>query len=319
MLRLDLDAIHPVSWYPGHMLKAQKELRAKLSLLDVAIVMVDARTPDSSLNPELLARLESKPKLLVLNKEDLADPRVTREWAARWRAGGAAVMTMQANRPVHRGQVLKQLQRVVDAGRRARGARHPLLRAMRAAVIGVPNVGKSSFINGLIRKKRAGVGARPGVTRHQQWVTVSEDCELLDTPGIMVPRVRDAADGLRLGLVACIRDDVVGIETLAGYLIHWLAEHRELARLDVYALPEIPDTIDAVFDALARRWALLLPAGEPDIRAAAARLVQDFRRGKLGRISLEHPEPAPMAERGTEPNRPLQPGDSAGRPRKARF
>jgi ribosome biogenesis GTPase A len=214
---LDLEAVSRVSWYPGHMLKAQREIGEKLKLIDVVVIVVDARLPYTSWNSELLERIGSKPRIVWLNKQDLAEPEVTKEWVDWYRGQGVLTASGDCTASKTKGRILQLLKK---AAQRRTGARARLRSACRAMIIGVPNVGKSSLINCLVGRPQAKTGPTPGVTRRQQWVPIGKDFELLDTPGVMVPRVADGVAGLRLGLIAAIKDRICGEDLLAKYLFH---------------------------------------------------------------------------------------------------
>jgi ribosome biogenesis GTPase A len=284
---MNLEDLNAVSWYPGHMLKARREIGERLKLIDVVVVVLDARAPHSSFNFDVNAQVEHKARVLLLNKCDLADEATTRRWKQHW--ADEQVIAVQANRWGGRGALLKVLNQALEADHIRKGRKHRRLPPHRAMIIGMPNVGKSSLINSVLQKKLNRVGPRPGVTRHQQWAGLGDDWELLDTPGVMAPRLADAETGLRLGLVAAIKDRVIGEETLASYCIHALSAQDQLSALDCYDLGKLPDTIPDVLQSLAERWGMKLAGGENDVQRTCKKLLQDFRSGKLGRLSLDDP------------------------------
>ena len=284
---LDLEAISRVSWYPGHMLKAQREIGEKLKLIDVVVIVVDARLPYTSWNSELLERIGGKQRIVWVNKQDLADAETTSTWVDWYRQQGMLVAGGDATKSKTRGKLLHLLK--LAAARRT-GARARLRTACRAMVIGVPNVGKSSLINCLVGRPQAKTGPTPGVTRRQQWVPIGKDFELLDTPGVMVPRVADGVAGLRLGLIAAIKDRICGEDLLAKYLFHWWAERDWLADLaDFYGVEALPENGDALLDLLAAKWGFLQGEGRVDRTKAAQRILQDFRAGRLRATTFEQP------------------------------
>jgi ribosome biogenesis GTPase A len=285
---MNLEDLNPVSWYPGHMLKAQRQIGERLKLIDVVVVVLDARAPHSSFNFDLHAQVEHKARVLLLNKSDLADEETTALWKRHW--ADEQVLIVQANRWGGRNTLLKALNQALDADHKRKGRKHRRLPPHRAMIIGMPNVGKSSLINSVLQKKLNRVGPRPGVTRHQQWAALGKDWELLDTPGVMAPRLADAETGLRLGLVAAIKDRVIGEDKLASYCIHALSAQNRLSALDGYELGELPETIPEVLKRLSERWGMKVGGGEPDLPRTCKKLLQDFRSGKFGRLSLEHPD-----------------------------
>lgn len=279
-----------MSWYPGHMRKALREIEKKLPLFDVVIEVVDARVPQSSRNRNITNVIGQKARLLVLVKGDLADASVTSAWRRYFPDHGFPCLATHHRDRTATGKLITQIRDIEAADRSRRGARHPRLRPLRAMVVGVPNVGKSSLINQLVRRRRTKTGPRPGVTRHQAWIVLDEGLELLDTPGVMYPRVTDAQTGLNLGLIAALKDELIGEEALADYLCCRLNVQNPDAFRNFYKLDGRPANGDELLTGVGRRRRLLRPGGEVDRRTAAKVLLQDFREGRLGRFSLERPE-----------------------------
>jgi ribosome biogenesis GTPase A len=291
---VDFKHLTPVSWYPGHMLKAEREIRERLGMVDVVIELLDARCPASSRNFRLEESYQHKTRLLILGKTDLAEASVTKVWVQHFRDQDLSCLTLHHTQGDLVSRVMRELQIAEAAGRRRRGATVPRLRALRVMVLGLPNVGKSSLINALVKRSPTKTGPTPGLTRHQQWVKLNEDVELLDTPGIMAPKVAEVEAGLRLGLIAAVKDDLIGDEILADYLHHLCQQTPRPRVLQTYDLPELPDSGEALLDQIATRRGLVQGGGVLDRHGAAGLLLRDFRAGTFGRWSLDpRPEPSP--------------------------
>lgn len=270
----------PIQWFPGHMAKAKRQLAARLPLVDLVLELADARVPASSRNPDLATLLRNKPKLLVLNKADLASPELTQAWLQWFKEQGTATVAFSA---LH-----DRREKLIVAIRSL--AERPAARRfgpLRVLVAGIPNVGKSAVINKLVGRRSAKVGDRPGVTKGQQWLRVARDLELLDTPGLLWPKFVDQETGFRLAAVGAIRKEVLPEEEVA----YWLA--GELIRLSPLALQSIYQaegrTPAEVIESVAKRRGLYLSGGRLDLERAADILIREFQQGKLGTITLEEP------------------------------
>lgn len=280
----------PIQWYPGHMTRTRRKMQECLRLVDVVVELADARVPVSSRNPELSAIVGPKPRILMLNKCDLADERATVQWVERLRAEGLPVLAVDCKSGRGIGAFSGLLRRVMADKLRAmeqRGLRRPL----RAMVAGVPNTGKSSFINRMTAGSKAKTEDRPGVTRENKWFTLRDGTLLLDTPGILWPKFEDQTVARHLAYTGAIRDEILDTEELACGLLSLLAaEYGGLlaARYKLDSLPE-GDAAD-LLTAIARRRGMLLSGGVADTERAAAMLLDEFRAGKIGRITLERPE-----------------------------
>ena len=280
---MTFDHIPIQSWYPGHMRKAERDIQDKLKLIDVIIELVDARAPASTQNFQHEALVSNRPRVTVLAKSDLADFATTREWRDHWRGDERLVVSVHEQDKQLRKRVLQALN-MASAMRPRR-----IQRRTRALVIGLPNVGKSTLINRLARRKRAVTGPRPGVTRHQQWVILGDDLELLDTPGIMIPRIGDPETGLKMGLVAALKDEHIGHQLLASYLLHVCQQQQQAGPIELYQLDDLDGEPDELIAKIAEKRGLLEAGNQPDLRRAAQTILHDFRQGRLGRISLESP------------------------------
>lgn len=284
-----------IQWFPGHMTKARRQIQDKLKLIDVVIELLDARLPLSSRNPMVDEILQGKPRLIVLNKADLADPLVTKQWIEYFKREGHLAVEADASS----GQGLKEIPRLAKElfkdkieKQIAKGI-NP--RAVRALIVGIPNVGKSTLINGLAGRKIAATGDRPGVTKGQQWIKVGTDMELLDTPGILWPKFEDQNVGYRLAVTGAIREEILNVEDIAFFAIKYLVRYYWepfRVRFELDEAPqddENPDEIVAVMEAVGRKRGCIMSGGRVDLEKASQILLRELRAGKLGRYSLENP------------------------------
>jgi ribosome biogenesis GTPase A len=273
----------PIHWFPGHMATSRKEIRKVLPQVDLVIEVLDARIPASSENPLVAELRGDKPAVMILNKADLADPAVTPAWLAHY-AARADVRALAH----HQGQAgsakeLTALARTLVAPTRT--AARPLM----AMIAGVPNVGKSTLINTLAGRAIAKTGNQPGVTRLQQRVQVGTDLVLLDTPGLLWPKLDPPARGYRLALTGAVSDRVFEYQDLAHFAVRFLVARYPAALTALYGLDPLPVGEDAVLEAIGRRRGFLVKGGKVDPQRTAERLVHDLQDGSLGRISLETP------------------------------
>ncbi len=281
-----------IQWFPGHMAKARREVADKLKVVDVVIELLDARIPDASRNPVLRDLVEGKPTVAVLTKVDLADATVTEAYRrTRGSAGQIEVVAADCLHGPGVPQVVRAARRLGEERLKKLAAKGIRRSAVRAVVVGIPNVGKSSLINRLAGRSAARTGDRPGVTRQQQWVKVGREFELLDTPGILWPKFDDRRVALRLAWTGAIKPTLLEQTELATELLRFLRLQyaEELARrYDVTGRP-LP-AAEELLERVAIRSGMLREGGVPDEDRAALHVLQDFRTGLLGRISLERPE-----------------------------
>ncbi len=286
-----------IQWYPGHMTKTRRQIEADLGQVDMVAEIIDARIPVSSRNPDIDSIVGGKPRLMVLNRADQADPAGNRAWGDHFRARGFAVLETDAKTgrgvdrfsAVSRELLKEQIERWTVKGQ--------VGRPVRAMVVGVPNVGKSTFINQVAKRKSAKAGDRPGVTRGKQWVTVDQGLALLDTPGILWPKFEDERVGLHLAYTGAVKDDVMDVETLACHLMDDLAGRYPDSLFQRYKLevPEKPDGPDAIaygydlLQAAAAKRGFRISGGELDTERMSRILLDELRGGKLGRFTLEWP------------------------------
>ena len=288
-----------IQWYPGHMTKTRRQIEADLKNVDIVVEIIDARIPVSSRNPDIDAICADKPRLIVLNRADQADPAQNKTWGAYFRAQGHAVLETDAKT----GRGISQFSPVVHQVLKDQIARWQergqVGRPVRAMVVGVPNVGKSTFINKVAKKKSAKASDRPGVTRGKQWVNVDAGLDLLDTPGILWPKFEDEKTGMDLAFTGAVKDDIMDVETLGCHLMALLGQRYPQALTAAYKLPEVPAQ-EAEENEVAYGYRLLclagqkrgmkISGGEVDTERMARVLLDEYRAGKLGTFTLEVPE-----------------------------
>ncbi len=280
--------IEGLSWFPGHMTKTKRMIVAEIKNMDAVCEIVDARIPLSSRNPDVDEMVGEKPRMIVLNRVDQADPRETKRWAAYFRGKGYAVLEVNAKNGVGTKQFAFAVRELLKEKITAWEAKGQIGRTVRVMVLGIPNVGKSTFINKVAKRKTAKAEDRPGVTRTKQWVPVDSTLELLDTPGILWPKFDDKEVGIRLAFTGAIKDDVMDIEELACYLMEYLGKHYPDVLTERYKV-EIEDG-DSGYDLLikaGRKRGFLMRGAEVDTERMARILLDEFRGGKLGTFTLE--------------------------------
>lgn len=275
-------------WYPGHMTKARRQMQEDIKLIDLVIELVDARIPVSSRNPDIDELGKNKYRLILLNKADLADSKTTEEWIAFFRAKGYAAIALDARtRNTMKSitdLVMEACKEKIERDRR-RGIKN---RPIRAMVAGIPNVGKSTFINSYAGKAAAKTGNKPGVTKGKQWIRLSRELELLDTPGILWPKFEDQMVGLRLALIGSINDQVLDIDELGIELVRYMVKNYPGRLAERYEVDETMKDLDLIGQ-IALNRKLLSKGGEGDFSKACAVLLDDFRSGRLGKVTLERP------------------------------
>lgn len=278
-----------VQWYPGHMTKAKRQMQEDLKLIDLIIELVDARVPLSSRNPDIDRLGQNKSRLILLNKADLADERQNEAWKEYFQGKGFHVVKVDSRN----GAGMKNIQNVIQEAckekierDRKRGIKN---RPVRAMVAGIPNVGKSTFINSFAGKAAAKTGNKPGVTKGNQWIRLNKQVELLDTPGILWPKFEDQSVGLKLALLGSINDEILNKDELAAELCAFLLKAYPGLLAERYGIPEDRSPRE-LLEQIAIARSCLLKGGGYDVPRAARLLLEDFRSGKLGRITLEFPE-----------------------------
>lgn len=278
-----------INWFPGHMAKTLRELKEYLKMVDLVIETCDARIPESSRNPELHRLMGQKPRILVLNKADLADPAVTNRWIAWYRLQGLTAIAVDSIHRVGLPDVHKACQNLTQHKTDRALAKGRLFRPMRALVAGIPNTGKSSLINGMCGRKIAKTADKPGVTRQMSWIRTGGQLELLDSPGVLWPRLGDDQAKLRLAATGAIRDELLPVEEITAQIMTMLAAGYPALLKERYKLEDISQTGAEMLEQAARLRGCLLPGGRIDILRFATLFLDELRGGKIGRISLEMP------------------------------
>lgn len=283
--------IRNIQWFPGHMTKTRRMIAANLSLVDAVVEILDARIPMSSRNPDMNSMVNNKPRLFILNKADMADPKMTDKWIAYFKKQGIAAIAMdcKSGKGVKnfKGAIEQLLSELLERRKNAGMIGTPI----RLMIVGIPNVGKSSFINRMAQSKRAKVEDRPGVTRTKQWVKIGSNMELLDMPGVLWPKFDDQEVAKRLAFTGAINDDVVDIEMLAMHLLEYLAKNYPDTLETRYKMTEFNEMGGIeLLETMGRKRGMLISGGEVNIERAAITLIDEYRSGRLGRMTLESPE-----------------------------
>lgn len=280
-----------IQWYPGHMTKTKKIIIENLKIIDIVIELVDARAPLSSKNPDIDVFAPNKPKIILLNKADLADKNITRQWKDWYEDQGAHVVEVNSVSGAGVNKVIQVSRDIMKDKIEADRKRGRINRPIRAMIVGIPNVGKSTFINKLSGKSSAKTGDRPGVTKGKQWIKIRKGFELLDTPGILWPKFEDKNVALDLAFIGSIKDDILDIVTLSYKLIERLEIIESDALTNRYKIQiEDKDTPDIIFDKIGRKRGFIIAGGEVDQLRTAQILLDEFRAGLLGKITIERPK-----------------------------
>ncbi|MEE0856206.1 MAG: ribosome biogenesis GTPase YlqF [Ruminococcus sp.] len=287
-----MSATQNIQWFPGHMTKTKRQIQASLKLVDAVAEILDARIPVSSRNPDLRNLIQNKPKIVLLNKCDMANQTATKMWIDHYAKQGIKAIAVDCKS----GRGLNKFPSAVNevmseriSRLKAKGMKNPTMRIM---IVGIPNVGKSSFINKIAKQNRAKVEDRPGVTRGNQWFTISKSLEMLDTPGVLWPKFDDHTVGEHLAFTGAVKDQVIDIELLAVRLLDFLKKLKPAEFIDRFKLEEIDlDEIDSyeLLKIIAKKRGMLISGGEVNTERAAIMLLDEFRAAKLGRITVEMP------------------------------
>jgi ribosome biogenesis GTPase A len=279
-----------IQWYPGHMTKTRRQMEADLKLVDAVCEIVDARIPISSRNPDIDNICGHKPRMVILNRLDLADPDATARWAAYFKKKGIAAVATDCKSRKGIANFTPAVRQLLQE-KIARNATRGMTKALRIMIVGIPNVGKSTLINQISGRKGAKAENRPGVTRGKQWVTVDKDLLLLDTPGILWPKFEDPNVGLMLAYTGAVKEDVIDIEELSCRLMELLWSRYPEKVKERYGIDCPAETPGwELLEAAGRKRGLLLARGEINTERMAKVLLDEFRGGKLGRFTLEAPE-----------------------------
>lgn len=282
-----------IQWFPGHMTKTKRQIQASLKLVDAVAEILDARIPLSSKNPDLQKLIQNKPKVVLLNKCDMANQTATSRWIDYYASQGITAIAVDCKSGKGLNKFAPAVNNVLSERRerlKAKGMINPMLRIM---IVGIPNVGKSSFINRVAKQNRAKVEDRPGVTRVNQWYSIAKNIEMLDTPGVLWPKFDDKIVGERLAFTGAVKDQILDTELLAVRLLDFLRSLKPADFIARFKLEDIDlDAIDSyeLLNVIGKKRGMLISGGEIDTERAAIMLLDEFRSGKLGRITLEMPE-----------------------------
>lgn len=291
-----------INWYPGHMAKTKKQIIEDLKLIDVVIEILDARIPKSSQNKDLQEWIKSKQKIVILNKSDLAEEKANKEWIEYYQKKGIPAVLTDANTGIGIEKVVKEIEKSAKEKKEMLEQKGRTGKAIRVMVVGIPNVGKSSFINRITKKTSALVGNKPGVTKQKQWVKIKENIELLDTPGMLWPKLEPEETALHLAYIGTIKDDNLEKLEIAYYLLKYLLAEKRQNLIQRYQLTEQEieenltckdqpenENILEILHSIGRKRGAIVAGGRVDEEKVANLLLQEFRSGKLGKITLETP------------------------------
>ncbi|AMA72647.1 ribosome biogenesis GTPase YlqF [Aneurinibacillus thermoaerophilus] len=279
-----------IQWFPGHMAKARRQVTEKLKLIDVVIELLDARLPLSSRNPMIDEIVSGKPRLILLNKSDLAAEEITKAWVRHFAENGIKAIPIDALSGRGVSKLPQECEVLVEETMQKRRAKGMQDRAIRAMILGIPNVGKSSLMNRLAGRKVAQTGDRPAVTKAQQWVKVGKVLELLDTPGILWHKFEDPLVGLRLAASGAIKDEIIDFQEVALFVVAYLRMYYSNALKERYQLAELPESKLEILTEIGRKRGCLVSGGHIDYDKVAELILRELRGGKIGRISLERPD-----------------------------
>ena len=288
-----------INWYPGHMAKAKKQIIEDLKLIDIVIEIIDARIPISSRNPDIEEYTKNKKKLIVLNKCDLADEIQNEKWVNYFKSINISAIQVNSNSGEGINKVIKNIEEISKKNKESYNNKGRIGKSIRAMVLGIPNVGKSSFINRLSKKNSAMVGNKPGVTRQKQWIKINQNIELLDTPGVLWPKFKDEKTALNLAYTGTIKDDIIDILDIGYNLLKFLMDNHlnkiliryninkeEIERIFKLDIEENEKIIE-VMKLIGLKRGTLAIGGNVDIEKVAKIIVEDFRNGRIGKITLE--------------------------------
>lgn len=288
-----MSEMQTIQWFPGHMTKTKRQIQASLKLVDAVAEILDARIPLSSKNPDLQKLIQNKPKVVLLNKCDMANQNATSRWIDYYASQGVTAIAVDCKSGKGLNKFAPAVNNVLAERRerlKAKGMVNPMLRIM---IVGIPNVGKSSFINRVAKQNRAKVEDRPGVTRGNQWYSIAKNIEMLDTPGVLWPKFDDKIVGERLAFTGAVKDQILDTELLAVRLLDFLRSLKPADFIVRFKLDDVDlDAVDSyeLLNIIGKKRGMLISGGEINTERAAIMMLDEFRSGKLGRITLEMPE-----------------------------
>ncbi len=285
-----------IQWFPGHMAKAERMIEENLKLVDAVCEILDARIPGASRNPDVERLAGNKPRLVILNRCDLADPEMTARWRRFFQGQGLSVLETDAKSGRGVGGFVPAVRLLMKDRLKEYESKGQTGRKLRVMILGIPNVGKSTFINSVAGRRAANAGDKPGVTRGKQWITIDSGLELLDTPGILWPKFESQEVGELLAITNAIKSDVIDKETLgANFMLRLRSRYPDAFQKRYKLVPEAEANGFELLEQAAKKRGFLLPKGEYDIERMANTLLQEYHEGKLGRLTLEEPDDRFMA------------------------
>lgn len=289
-----------INWYPGHMAKTKRQIIEDLKLIDVVVQILDARSPNASINPDIAEYVKDKKQVIVLNKYDLADDEQNKKWVNYFKQNGAEAVLVDSNSGKGIEEVIRKIEKVYEEDRTSYSDKGRKGKSIRVMVIGIPNVGKSSFINRITKKTSAVVGNKPGVTRQKQWVRVNQNIELLDTPGVLWPKFENEQTALKLAYIGTIKDDILQKTEIAYNLLKYLLEEEKEKVIERYKLDEEQveyelqnedrmenENILEIMYMIGKKRGAIISGGHVDEEKVSNIILEEFRSGKLGKITLE--------------------------------
>lgn len=278
-----------IQWYPGHMTKTKRLIKENLNLVDMVIEILDARVPISSRNPDVNDMIGNKPKLMILNKADLSDSNVNQQWQKSLQNNNIDTIFINSLRGQGINKTIKTIEKMMEEKLNRLAQRGRKNKPIRCMIIGIPNVGKSTFINQIVGRSSAKTGNKPGVTKGKQWIRINEKIELLDTPGILWPKFEDQNVGIKLAWIGSIKEEILDSEELAFLLLDFLKTNYPDLLMDRYKIATIEKETLGVLDDIAAKRGFVIKGGQPDYQRTCEMLLDEFRKGKIGKISLEKP------------------------------
>ena len=289
-----------INWYPGHMAKTKRQIMEDVRLVDIVIELLDARIPISSQNPDIAEITKNKKKIIVLNKCDLADERQNKKWVKYFNNKGISAVLTDSNSGKGIEECVRKIEKIMEDDLRTQAERGRIGRKIKAMVLGIPNVGKSSFINRISKKTSAGVGNKPGVTKQKQWIRINDKIELLDTPGVLWPKFESEEVALHLAFTGTIKEDILQRTEIAYYLVKFLIEHYPKKLCERYKITEQyikqqlsnderaeNENIYEIFLEIGRKRGCFIAGGNIDEEKTARILLDEFKNGKIGKITIE--------------------------------
>ncbi len=279
-----------IQWYPGHMAKAIREIGEKVKIVDLVIVLLDARSPESSFNPLLKTVLNNKRCLYVLTKKDKADSKETSKWLEHYNNLGIRAISVDSRDLKNAKTVVKEAEILMEEKRKKDLARGLKPRPIKTMIVGIPNVGKSTLINALVGKKVAAVGDKPGITKVQQWIKINQNLELLDTPGVLWPKFDDQQIGLHLSITGAINDNILPLIDIALYFIGFLNKYYSEALIKRYGIDKEETDSETILKLIAKSQNFYLSNKEENLEKTALFILQEYRSGYYGKITLDRCE-----------------------------